>query len=155
MKRILDITRLSIVSPETLIIAALALIFYWAPDILEAVGEKIKSDSTMSQWLPTLPMLFTGISFQYSSKLRAPLDSGNKKLYDWFEYHRITDRLIASHILTITSSIIAISLWIFSKEINSALMGFAFTSATLVSGSVALNVFLASQKIREILEKYE
>src|SRR5690606_228421 len=76
------------------------------------------------------------------------------QLYEWYHYNRITDRLYAAYILVCASVIAVISVWLFTEEFTPAVIGCIFICSVGVSGFVALQVFLAAQKIREILEQY-
>lgn len=154
MKRFLDIIRFTFVSPEFVLVLGCIALLYSYPLPLSMVGDKISSSDEIWKWLPTLPLLFAGLVFRLSSKVRAPFDKGNKQLYDWYQYNRITDRLHSAYILVCVSVIAVISVWLFTEEFSSAVIGCIFLSSVGVSGFVALQVFLASQKIREILEQY-
>ncbi|BFM20114.1 hypothetical protein [Gilvimarinus japonicus] len=154
MKRILDVVRFTFVSPEFAWILGLIALLYVYPYPLIVVGEKIGANDEVWKWLPTLPLLFSGITFRLSSKVRAPFDKGNKQLYEWLDFYRITDRLYTAYILAAISSISIISIWIFPDTFSLAIIGLVFFAAVGVSGFVALQVFLAAQKIREIIEQY-
>ncbi len=154
MKRLLDIIRFTFVSPEFVLVLAGTVLLYSYPLPLSMVGDKISSSDEIWKWLPTLPLLFAGLAFRNSSKVRAPFDKGNKQLYDWYQYNRITDRLYASYILVCVSVVAVISVWLFTKEFTSTMIGYIFLCSVGVSGFVAFQIFLASQKIREILEQY-
>ena len=154
MKRFLDIIRFTFVSPEFVLILAGVVLLYVYPLPLSIVGEKISSSDEVWKWLPTFPLLFSGLVFKLSSKVRAPFDKGNRQLYEWYNFSRITDRIFAAYILVCVSVISVISVWLFTEKFTSAVIGYIFLSSVGVSGFVALQVFLASQKIREILEQY-
>jgi|GEM_PF-4360309 len=154
MKRFIDIIRFTLVSPEFVLILAGIVLLYSYPLPLSMVGDKISSGDEVWKWLPTLPLLFAGVVFRFSSKVRAPFDKGNKQLYEWYHYNRITDRLYAAYILVCVSVIAVISVWLFTEKFTSAVLGCIFLCSVGVSGVVAFQVFLASQKIREILEQY-
>lgn len=154
MNRILDIIRFTFVSPEFLWVLVVFALLNFYPMSLTLVGDKISSNDEIWKWLPTLPLLFAGLVFKLSFKVRSPFDKGNKQLYEWHQYNRITDRLYASYILVLLSVISIIFIWMFAKNIASDIIGFVFLGSVGVSGFVAFQVFLAAQKIREILEQY-
>lgn len=154
MKRVLDVVRFTILSPEFVLVLAGIVLLYSYPLPLSVVGDKIATSDEVWKWLPTLPLLFAGLVFRLSSKVRAPFDKGNKQLYEWYQYNRITDRLYASYILVCISVIAVISIWLFTDKFTSAVVGCIFLCSVGVSGFVAFQVFLAAQKIREVLEQY-
>lgn len=154
MKRVFDVVRFTLISPEFVWVLGLFVLLYTYPFPLAVVGDRIGSNHEIWKWFPTLPLLFSGITFKLSSKVRAPFDRGNRQLYEWFHFNRITDRLYAAYTLVLISSISIILIWFFSDHFSSAVTGLVFLGAVGVSGFVAFQVFLASQKIREILEQY-
>ena len=154
MKRIIDILRFTFISPEFAWALGLAVLLYIYPSPLVMIGKKIGANDEVWKWLPTLPLVFAGVTFRLSSKIRAPFDKGNKQLYDWYYFNRITDRLYASYILVLMSVISTISIWIFSDDCPPSIVGLVFLGSVGVSGCVAFEIYLASQKIREVLEQH-
>ena len=154
MKRLIDIVRFTLISPEFSWILALIVLAYSYPAPLTIIGEKIGDNDDVWKFLPTLPLIFAGVTFRLSSKIRAPFDRGNKQLYEWCQYNRIKDRLYASYFLTFISVLATISIWIFYKDLSPTVLGLVFLSSVGVSGIIAFEIFLAAQKIREILEQY-
>lgn len=126
MKRALDIIRFTIISPEFLLVLACIVVLYSYPLPLSMIGDKIGLIDDVWKWLPTLPLLFAGLVFKLSFKVRAPFDKGNKQLYEWFQYNRITDRLYASYILVCISVMAVISVWLFTEKFSSAVIGCIF-----------------------------
>ena len=155
MERVLDNLRATIISPEFLIISIVLGVYFLYPQLMGAVGEKIKLENELWKYLFSLPFIFTAISIRQSSKIRAPLEnSSNKVLYEWEFYNRIIDRVYIGIIYSILSSICVVSVLIFQGEINNKIVGSIFIAGTCVSGIVALTMFFAPQKLRELLEKY-
>lgn len=154
MNRIVDIFRFTFISPEFAVILMLLVGASAFPDLFSALGEKIKDNDAVSQWMPTLPILFCGITFRLSSKVRAPFEAGNRELYQWSQYNKIVDRLLASYILCIICCLASIYLWVFAGDINYLLIAQLSLTSLLVSALVTFNVFIASHKIREVMELY-
>jgi len=154
MKRIFDIIRFTFISPEFLWVLVGVVLLYSYPLPLAVVGDKISSNNEVWKWLPTLPILFASVAFRFSLKVRAPFDKGNKQLYEWYSYNRITDRIYAAYILVSVSVVSNLSIWMFTEVFTSPMLGFVFLASIGVSGFVALQIFLAAQKIREILEQF-
>lgn len=153
MKRALDILRMLFVSPEFLVITIVGFMYFYAKDFLTTLGTLFKSNDEIWKFLPTLPILFSGIAFNISNKVRAPFEGmNNKKLYKWPEYHRIIDRVTLSKIYCLLCGAGAISIWIFCKQLPAIIISSIFLISTLVSGVVAFFMFEASQRLREILE---
>jgi hypothetical protein len=154
MKRIADIFRFTFISPEFAVILLLLVGASIFPDLFSALGQKIKDSEAVSQWLPTLPILFCGITFRLSSKVRAPFEAGNRELYQWAQYNRIIDRLLASYILCVVCCLASLYLWVFAGDVDYLLIGQLSSASMLVSALVTFNIFIASHKIREVMELY-
>lgn len=152
MKRLVDIFRFAFISPEFAWVLGVSVLAHLFPLPLESIGGAISANDDVWKWLPTFPLIFAGVTFKLSSKVRSPLDKGNKQLYEWACFNRITDRLYAAYMLVTLSVISIVSIWIFREHLDVVMVGSIFIGSIGVSGFIALQVFLASQKIREILE---
>jgi len=155
MKRLLDIIRFSIISPEFVVLLLIIVLNYYFPNIFEFVGSKLKSNDEIWKYIPTLPLLFCGLTFKFSSKLTTPLEnSSNKPLYEWGAFHKINDRVVASYLICILSCIAAFAIWLLVNELESNILGCILLGAITISGLTAFQVFLAAQKIRQVVELY-
>lgn len=155
MQRLLDIIRFSIISPEFVILLLVIMLNYYFPFLFEFIGSKFKSDDEVWKYIPVLPMLFCGLTFKLSSKLITPLEnSSNKPLYEWGAFHKINDRVIASYLICILCCIAAFAIWLLANELESNILGCILIGAISISGLTAFQVFLAAQKIRQVVELY-
>lgn len=155
MKRAKFLILAVFVSPEFLIALVAFGMYAVYPEILHAIGEKIKSEKEVWKYLPTLTLGFSALAFKQSSKLRAPLDnSSNKALYEWPLYQLLVDRVMVSLIFALACGVISLSLWIFGNSWSSESVGAVFVGATGAAASTALLMLLAHQKLRELMEKY-
>lgn len=155
MKRAKFLILAVFVSPEFLIALVALGLYALYPEILNAIGDKIKSEKEVWKYLPTLTLGFSALAFKQSSKLRAPLDnSSNKVLYDWPLYQLLVDRVMVSLIFAIACGVISLILWIFGNSWSSESVGAVFIGATGAAASTALLMLLAHQKLRELMEKY-
>lgn len=155
MKRTLDIMRMLFISPEFLVILIICSMNLYTKDFLTLLGSQFKTNDEIWKFLPTLPLLFSGLAFTISNKVRAPFEGkNNKSLYEWPGYQGITDRVTLSKIYCLFCGAGAISIWIFSKQLPAQFISSIFLISTVVSGTVAFFMFESSQKLREILELY-
>ena len=153
MKRLIDIIRFSIISPEFLVMLLILMFNYFYPEFFTLIGKKLNENDELWKYIPTLPVLFCGITFRISAKLNAPLENtSNKKLYEWASFHQITDRIMASYFICIICCICAFLIWFFMKELGLNLVGMLLLGASIISGLTAFQIFIASQKIRQIIE---
>ena len=142
-----------LISPELLVFLVVILLNVYAPNQLIMLGSLFKSNEEIWKFLPTLPLLFSGIALKASNKVRAPFDSAsNKALYEWPLYAMVTDRVTLSKIYCLVCGAGAISIWILCKQIPENIIASIFLISTLISGATALFLHDASQRIREIME---
>lgn len=151
MKRIIDILRVILISPEFLILLIVLVLQIYKADWLILIGKQFQSNNEIWKFLPTLPMLFTSLVFKFGKNIRIPLEN-NKQLYQWDEYYRITDRVHIGIYISILSSIGAISVWLLIDIISNLYIGIIFISSIGISGFSALTMYLASISIREVLD---
>jgi len=155
MKRIKNIFFVVFVSPELLVFLSIGAVGHFYPAILESVGAKIKADSEVWKYLPTLTLAFAAMTFRLSSKLRAPLDnSSNKALYEWTYYPLLVDRVMVSLLFSVVCGISALALWIYGDTLSPLQIGAIFLGSTIAVSATALTMLLAHQTLREILERY-
>ncbi|MEZ8251597.1 hypothetical protein AB6C72_25485 [Vibrio splendidus] len=155
MKRLADIIRFSIISPEFLVLLLSIAITYNFPEFFELVGQKLKGNDELWKFIPTLPFVFVGVTFKISQKLHAPLENtSNKQLYEWSSFNKITDRIIASYLIAILCSAASFSIWFFISDLSEVVLGAILLNAIVISGLTAFQIFLAAQKIRQIVEQY-
>ena len=153
MRRLIDIKRMILISPELCVILLVVLLNIYAEKPINTLGSLFKTNDEIWKFLPSLPLLFSGIAFKTSSKVRAPLDTGsNKALYEWPLYHMVTDRILLSKIYCLVCGAGAISIWLFCKQLPEYIIASIFLLSTIISGVTALLMHDAAQKIREILE---
>jgi hypothetical protein len=155
MKRLFDFLRAVFISPEIVWILFIVGINLYFNDIFLFLGQRFKSNGEIWKYLPTLPIFFSGVAFTFGGKLRIPFDSpNNKKLYEWPEYSFLITRIYVCFFLCILSCIGALSVWILTDRIQEKVIAFIFLGSVGVSGISAFTIYIASHRIREILERY-
>lgn len=156
MKRIRNLLLTTFVSPELVVVLLVAMGYVYSSEFIDALGRKLKSDSEVWKYTPTLILLFAGAAFGFSSKIRAPLEnSSNKLLYEWPLYPLLVDRVLVSMAFSSTCGAIGLLLWVFGQSLPATTVGGVFLVATGVSATTALTMLLAHQKLRELIDRYE
>lgn len=154
MKRLGFLLASIFISPEMMAALALYFAYVYFPGTYSFIGERLVSNTDVWSYLPTLTLLLSGFAFQQSFKLRAPLSSGNKVLYEWPAYLYLVDRVYVCLAIATLSAATAISLWVFGATMAPKTVALIFLLGSIVSGITALTMLLAHQKIVEILELY-
>lgn len=155
MKQPINIIFALLISPEAVVALIVLLWFYLDPASLGHLGNQLKSDTEVWTYLPSLVFVFAGISFQFSFKIRAPLDgSSNKALYEWPLYPLIVARVMVGLFFATCSGVLGLANWVFGHNLENATVGLNFLLAIGISATTALTMMLAHQKLRELIERY-
>jgi hypothetical protein len=156
MKRLKFLLSGFFISPEFLsIIVAFGIGFSFA-DQAVIVGNLIRGNSEAGKYLSGFIATLSTSVFVLSSKIRSPQEKGtNKILYEWPYYNLLLDRVYLSFFYAIFSGAASIVLLIAGTILSAKWIFILSACALLTACSAALTVFLAHQKIREILEKYQ
>lgn len=155
MNRAIDIFRFTIISPEFFVILLTAAITYGYPEVFVLIGEKLKNNAELWKFIPSLPVIFTGVTFQVAKKVHAPLENtSNKQLYEWSSFNKITDRIMASYLICILCCVASFTIWFFMSELSELMLGSILLSSILTSGLTTFQIILAAQKIRQVIEQF-
>lgn len=154
MSRLKNLILALIISPEIALTLAFFLFSSIWPNYAAILGGAIRADTEVWKYLPALTLVFSGAAINSSFKLRAPLENfSNKSLYQWPAYQLLVDRVYVGLFYGILASVAGIMLWILGGKLNNIHVAEIFLVATLTSGTTALSMLLAQQKLREIMEK--
>lgn len=155
MSRLKNLLFATFISPELVLALIVLVISYFAPTYTEKLGIAIHSDTEIWKYLPALTLIFSGAAINSSFKLRAPLESfSNKRLYEWPLYQLLVDRVYIGISFGIISAAASLMLWILGENLEPTYIAVIFLTATLVSGTTALSMLLAQQRLRELVERH-
>ena len=155
MKRLRNFIAAIVISPELLVCLVLLGVFAYYPGLFESLGMKMRADDEVWKHLPALTILFSGLAFKFSSKLRAPLENqSNKVLYEWPHYRLLKDRVMVSLVFSSVSGIVGLGLWVLGRPAEPKIVGLVFLAATGTAAITALTMLLAHQTLRELLETH-
>jgi hypothetical protein len=155
MKRLLHIFRFSFISPEFLFVMIFGLLWFIEFSLFVDLVNLIKTDEEIWKYFLTLPAILAGVIFAASSKIRAPLvNKSNKELYDWPGYEQLLDSIFVSFSIAILCFVTCVATLLFRLKFESLTLGMLFLGSLVILGVCALTLFLAKQKIREIMEQF-
>lgn len=155
MKRLKNLALTLFVSPEVLSAAATLAFIYFLPNQAGELGKSIRADSEIWKYLPALTLVLSGSAISTSFKVRAPLENfSNKPLYEWPLYQLLVDRVYISLFFAISSAIAALALWFLGAKLGDVQIAAIFLGSAAVSGTTALTMLLAQQKLRELIERH-
>ncbi|AYO08964.1 hypothetical protein D0784_05895 [Vibrio campbellii] len=155
MNRIVDIFRFTLISFEFLVFLLLLTLNYHYPEFFHLIGNKLKGNDELWNFIPLLPVAFLGVTHQRAQKVSAPLEgASNNQLYEWCSFHKVFDRILASYLICALCCIMSFSIWFFSEEINQNNLGLLLIISIAISGLTAFQISIASMKIRQVIEQY-
>lgn len=155
MSRVIDFFRYVFISPEIVWAGVIVIGFIYFNEYLLLLGKQFKSNSDMWKTLYILPFGFLIASFKATGKIRAPLDKeGNKILYEWPLYQKLTDRAVFSLILGVFCCSGVILLWVFSYKLSEEVLGGLYLIFMGIPGISAFILILSEQKLKELLTKF-
>jgi hypothetical protein len=155
IKRFADIARFVVISPEMLFLVSLVAAYVWQPQAYQRLGGVLSSNPTAIEYLVTVPVGLSAVSFGLLWKILFPTDDRNKLLIEWDGYRKLRDRACWSVILCVLCAGIAVCLYVFLSSIPIHLLALcgAFSWVTPLITS-ATSVFAAVQ-VRTLLEPYQ
>jgi hypothetical protein len=155
MMRLKNLLSVLLISPEILIVIAVFVLLSFFPEKFQSLGESIRSDAEIWKYLPGLTIVFASTAFNYSSKIRAPLEgTSNKSLYEWPHYDLLVHRVYVSLLFAVLAGVVGLWLWFFGQSLTASTVGAVFLASTLASGTTALTMLLAHQKLRELVDRH-
>ncbi len=153
IQKLTDILRIYIISPEALTIAISWLILMFYPRPMNILGQEIIDKDSMIQYIALLPVALLIKAFALSKDTLGPLDiPNNKLLYEWKDYWRLKQRVLATLLFCIVASINSIGLWIFKTYVRPELLGFGLISSIALSLTSTVTLYLGYLRLREILQ---
>lgn len=130
MKKTLEVIRILLVSPETLLLVLMAGLFVWKDLWLVYIGRNLLEHDDVTTWMPVLPISLCGGTIFLAFKLTEPKGGGNNKaLYDWPDYWRLEYRRNIGIGWCSVSALIMLVAWIFRDDLTLAWVGGLFVSA--------------------------
>ena len=153
IRRITEIIRIIVVSPETVIILAIFAASRYGVKIFESVGQHIIANDKLWEFIPAIPIGLLTFSVYLAFQVQAPVESSNRELYDWDLYWALKYRIIAAIAWAGLSASCSVTIWIFSRDLSPVVLGLLFYSSVGVSVTVAVTEILALFSLKEIMTK--
>lgn len=153
MKRFFEILRITIVSPETVILLLVIMIMLYWPTPFEFIGERFTSNEKLWEYISFIPVGVFTFAVYLSFQLQAPVEGANRELYDWEIYWALKYRILAILVWTGLSVLCSLSIWLFSTHLPRTIVGSLFMGSLAVCLVAAATGILALFTLKEILTK--
>ena len=153
IRRISEVLRIIIISPETLVILLVVVASNYWTKLFEVTGQHFISKDKLWEFIPTIPLGLLYYGWNLSSQLQSPIESANRELYDWNLYWALKYRIIAAMAWAGLSAMCSVIIWIFSSELTAFVLGLLFFASVGVSIVVVVTETLALFALKEIMTK--
>ncbi len=153
MKKLTELLRIVVISPEMLILLIAGTIALYFPQAFIFIGEKFKTDEKLWEFIPVIPFAIFSFIVYLSFQLQAPVESANRELYDWELYWALKYRILVALVWAGLASLISLLIWFLSKTYTPAILGWLFISSISLSVIVAGTAILALFSLKENLSK--
>lgn len=155
MKQAKNVLLAFLISPEIIGSLFVCFVFFLCPVLFEGLGRRLKVDPEIWKYPPALIVLFSGLSFKFSSKIRAPLDgASNRALYEWPLYPLLVARVMVGLFFAVISGAIGLWVWIYGQSFSNEIIGCLIIITIWISAATAFTMMLACQKLRELVGSY-
>ena len=151
MKRLLDILRYVILSPELVISLITCVIFEYERSWFTSLGERFYSNSEVTNGLLLGSLITLGWTFKESKSILFPKEE-NKIILGWKDYPMLKGRVYFGLILLLGCVVSSITLVFIRNDIPRGYFGLAVVITLLVLGTVVVTHAMASISVRHILE---
>lgn len=151
MKKVIDIFRFVVISPEVAVVLICILVSTFYPSMLTPIYTSIYKQTEVNfTLLLALIAGFLGPCIAFSQNILFPKDN-NKVLLKWPLYNQLFNRIIFSIIWCTASALIIIGL-AFYNNINIVLGGFLITSLAISSYLNVFTLIIAYFTVRSLIE---
>jgi hypothetical protein len=152
MKRVIDIVRTFVISPEFLFVAIISLLVYIKPTIFAKLASMVNTADEPIKFLALVPISITVYLMSKKDELLFPEQhSSYKILQSWPDYQMLLDRYWIAITWGIICSLPCLAIWIFSGDLTNYIIFSLFFCSIITSVITALTFFGATITLRRIL----
>ncbi len=152
-RRLLDIARLYLISPEVLVLALSYAVLVFYPKPLSLFGSEIVREGSVVQYIALLPIGLLGVSYGLLKDILRPVEGDkNRLLYEWPDYWRLKFRVFSALAFCLAASMVGLGFWVFKTSIAPCLLGAGFIAAIAVALVSTVTLALGYLRHREILQ---
>lgn len=152
MRRVLDVVRAILLSPEFVFAAGLALIVSLKSEIFISLASMVTSVDERINYLALISPAIVAVLIKQKDDLL--FVSGHPMagaLQEWPQYHLILDRYWVTIMWCVLCSIITISIWILDGDLSHYIIFSLFFGSIIISLIASLTFFSATITLRRIL----
>ena len=154
MNRFAGCLRFVIVSPETVAVLAVAFLYRFTPEWLEAVGEKFVGDFSGTDTILALPIGLTYFSYERAKLILFPDETLRRELQHWDGYQGLHDRVVFALTVTVICSVASILLRTVGDELSDLWRGTLLLLSVVLSATPVPGLVFAEFKIKALCDKY-
>jgi hypothetical protein len=153
IRKLVEILRVYIISPEMLVIALSFAAVLLYPEQVALWGMEVSREDSKLQYIALIPVALLGVAYTLSKDILKPLDGmTNRILYEWDNYWQLKYRTLAALFFCLSSAVSAIGLWVFKTRVPSELLGVGLTCTIMLALVSTVSLYLGYLRLREILQ---
>lgn len=153
--KVVDLKRLTLISPEFLIGLLVFYFFNENPEVFVNITMKIKGESNIPDIVSVLPFSFVAVSYHLGMGVIRPGDEEeNKILYEWPYYWMLEHRFYGSLIVCILCSLSIIWFYLNPTNLGDAALGGILVAAISISATTVFLLAIARVTLRKIMTLY-
>lgn len=153
MRRLLEIVRIILISPEVIVLlATVAALQYW-PKLFIFIGDSFTEKEKLWEYIPVIPVGVFIYVIGLASQLHTPEDKAKRELFDWDQFWALKYRIIVMLLWALLAAGSSLVLWTCSSAIDSKIVGAVFLASLVLAVMTAATGILALFGLREILAK--
>ena len=152
MKRIFDIVRAVIISPECVFVAIFTFLVLVKPDIFISLASRVNTTDDLIKYLALVPPTIAVVLMRRKDDLLFPEQHpAYALLQDWPNYYLLLNRYWISVMWGILSSLITLWVWIFGGDLTEYITFSLFFCSIITSIITAFTFFSATITLKRIL----
>ena len=153
MRRLLEIVRIILISPEVVVLlATVAALQYW-PKFFIFVGDSFTKKEKLWEYIPVIPVGVLIYIIGLASQLHTPEDKAKRELFDWDLFWMLKYRIIVMLLWALFAAVSSLVLWTCSTALDPKTVGAVFLASLVLAVMTAATGILALFILREILAK--
>jgi hypothetical protein len=155
MKRVLDILKAVIISPEVGFIIFLFLLVYLRPDILRNLASQVNTNDETIKFWALVPVSVTIYFFTHRDDLLFPKEERLQEiLNDWREYHLLLDRYWICIFWGGLGSLLTLAIWLFKGDLSIPSIFSIFFGGIITPTITFLTFVSATITLKRLLSTY-
>lgn len=153
MRRLFEIARIILISPEIVVLPATVAALQCWPKLFIFVGESFTKKEKLWEYIPVIPVGAFIYVIGLATRLHTPEDKAKRELFDWDLFWKLKYRILVMLLWALLAAGASLVLWTCSTDLDPKTVGAVFLASLVLALMTAATGFLALFSLHEILAK--